>query len=216
MSNSIKVGLTGNYLSGLDYVVSIFKRYKIPVFDCDIMIKYLLYNSEEHIEKIRDIFGEDVFTDGVVDISKFDGIYNSTGDLKFHVLLKLLEYDIIKFYEGWRLNHQKSPYTIFKSQILFEFGFHTSMNLNINCLRPIKYRATELHDYFNYEYADAYKLLETEMCEKNKDSFSTYTIYNYDNYPDSVEAQIEATHKSLKNKSNTVIDLHSSAADYVD
>ena len=53
MSNSIKVGLTGNYLSGLDYVVSIFKRYKIPVFDCDIMIKYLLYNSEEHIEKIR-------------------------------------------------------------------------------------------------------------------------------------------------------------------
>ena len=216
MSNSIKVGLTGNYLSGLDYVVSIFKRYKIPVFDCDIMIKYLLYNSEEHIEKIRDIFGEDVFTNGVVDISKFDGIDNSTGDLKFHVLLKLLEYDIIKFYEGWRLNHQKSPYTIFKSQILFEFGFHTLMNLNINCLRPIKYRATELHDYFNYEYVDAYKLLETEMGEKNKDSFSTYTIYNYDNYPDSVEAQIEATHKSLKNKSNTVIDRHSSAAEYVD
>ncbi len=216
MSNSLKVGLTGNYLSGLDNIVKIFRRYKIPVFDCDLMIKYLLYNSEEHIEKIRKIFGEEVFESGVVDLSKFEGVDNSTGDLKFHVLLKLLEYDINKFYEGWRYKHQDSPYTIFKCHVLYEFGFHSNMNLNINCLRPIRYRAEELNNYSNFSYADAYKLLENEMEEQHKCSFSQFVIYNYENYYISIEDQISTIHKSLKNKGrNPIIDHHSSAAEYI-
>lgn len=216
MSNSLKVGLTGNYLSGVNDVASIFRRYKVPVFDCDLMIKYLIYNSEEHIEAIKETFGDTVFSDGIVDVSKLEGYDESTGKLKFHVLLKLLEFDLKKFYEAWRLKHNNATYTIFKSQILYEFGFHSWMNLNINCLRPIRERATELHEHYNFSYEDAYKLLENEMEESHKNSFSTYTVYSYENYYLSVEDQISNIHKSLKNKVYNPVIQPGSAAEYVD
>jgi dephospho-CoA kinase len=218
MSNSLKIGLTGNYLSGLDYVASIFRRYKMPVFDCDLIIKYYIFNSEDHIEKIRDVFGSDVFTNDVVDLDKFNGVDRSTGDLKFHMLLKLFELDIMTNYERWRMKHKKAPYTIFKSQVLFESGLNSNMNLNIYCLKPIKYRAEELHDYFNFNYEDAYKLLESEMDENHKNSFCTHTIHNFENYYVSTEDQISSLHRSLKDKVKDIINpiiSPMSAAEYV-
>lgn len=215
MSNSIKVGLTGNYLSGVEDIVTILRRYGVPVFDCDLMIKYLIYNSEEHIGIIQDTFGDTVFSNGIIDLAKFEGYDEDTGKLKFHVLLKLLEFDLKKFYEGWRLVHNDVPYTVFKSQILYEFGFHSWMNLNINCLRPLKDRSKILHDHHGFSYEDAYKLLQNEMEETHKNSFSTYTIYNYSNYYLSVEEQFSNIHKSIKNKVSNPIIQPGSQAEYV-
>ncbi len=221
---SLKIGLTGNYLSGINDITASFKRYGIPVYDCDLMIKYLLYNSQEHIEKVRELFGEHVFNEGVIDVKKFDGS-DESGELHFNVLLKLLYDDIKGYYETWRLKHKKSLYTIFKSNILYESGFHTQMDHNICVFRPIKFRATELYKFHSYAYEWAYKLLESEMEEKHKSTYSTYTIYNYDNYNKSVEDQISDIHNTIKNKVKVVqvapglykrLDKNTSTTEYVD
>jgi dephospho-CoA kinase len=104
---TIKIGLTGNYLSGLDYITAIFKRYKIPVYDCDIIIKYFLYNSEEHIERVRKSIGDKYFKDGVLDISSMSGT-DKSGVSIFYKVLNILKYDIIKAFELWRKKYNNN------------------------------------------------------------------------------------------------------------
>ena len=197
----LKVGLTGNYFVGIEDVVAIFRRYEIPLFDADLVIKWMLFNSSEHIDRIRSTFGSEVFDEyNILDLSKFNGIDKHTGNLKFHILLKILEFDVITYYERWRLTKKGTPYTIFKSQILFEFGFNTNMNINIAVFKPEGMRVTELQTYHGMKAMDVYDMLETEMDALQKNRMCTYTIHNYESYFETVERQISQIHRSIKNK----------------
>ena len=102
----LKIGLTGNYYSGIEDIVAIFKRYKIPVFDADLLIKYLLYNNNDTIMRIKSTFGNSVFNKNILDMSEFKGNgYNeNSGVFKFEKLLKLLQTDLIKHYEKFTSN----------------------------------------------------------------------------------------------------------------
>ena len=54
----LKVGLTGNYFSGIDDISNTYKKLKIPVFEVDLIIKFMLYNNQDTIEKIREEFAQ--------------------------------------------------------------------------------------------------------------------------------------------------------------
>jgi dephospho-CoA kinase len=42
-----KVGLTGNRYSGKDTVASLFNKISIPVFDADVIVKFLINHNFE-------------------------------------------------------------------------------------------------------------------------------------------------------------------------
>ena len=199
----LKIGLTGNYYTGLDYVSSIFRRYKVPVFDADLVIKYMIFNSTEHIMKIRDIFGEKVFTNNVVDLSEFVGSDSHTGNSRFHVLLKLLEKDLMKYYEKWRMKNSSAKFTIFKSQILFEFGLNKSMNYNISVFKPDGLRISEIQTGLQLKAMDAWEFIENEMNAEQKNNSCDYQIHNYESYFETTERQIAQIYRTLSKKINT-------------
>ena len=52
----IKVGLTGNFHSGQNQVSEILEKLDVPVFDADLILKYLINYSKPHNQKIHQEF----------------------------------------------------------------------------------------------------------------------------------------------------------------
>lgn len=196
----IKVGLTGNYFSGYNEVGDIFSENRIPVFDADVIIKYLINYSEKHFNKIREVFGNDIYKMGLIDLDKF------SNNSKFDELLDIIELDLIKYYENWRFsNKQKSFYTIFKSSILFERKFNEHMDVNISVFRPSNERRKDVTEYSFVTPNTIDHILSNEMCELEKNSKSDYVIHNYGSYYTNnssfnVKKQISSIGKSINDK----------------
>ena len=189
----LKVGLTGNYFSGIDDISNTYKKLKIPVFEVDLIIKFMLYNNQDTIEKIREEFGNVVFMNHKIELNAFRG--TST----FRRLMKVLELDLITTYEKWRLVN-KAPFTIFKSQILFESNWNNLMNFNISVFKPTGIRVGEIQDTYKMRSTEAWALVDTEIDPFQKNRLCNYTIHNYESYNDSVEKQITNINKTISSK----------------
>jgi dephospho-CoA kinase len=192
-----KVGITGSYFSGLNEVVEEYKKINIPIFDADLIFRFLIYNNSETIEKIQKEFGKSVFVKNQLDIYSFE-------QEKFRKLLDLVELDILKSYEKWRLK-QKSDFTIFKSEILFEAGWHERMNFNINVFKPNGVRINQIQAQFKMKPTDVFKMLEPEMDVFQKNRLSQYVIHNYTTYPENIKSQINMVNSSLQKKFDLTI-----------
>ena len=190
----LKVGLTGSYFSGIDEVSNIYQQLNVPVFEADLIIKFMLFNNQDTIKKIRQEFGSVVFMNHKLDISAFRG--TST----FRRLMKVIELDIIATYEKWRIVNNKAPFTIFKSQILFESNWNNLMNLNISVFKPTGIRVGEIQDAYKMRSTEAWALVDTEIDPFQKNRLCNYTIHNYESYNDSVEKQITNINKAISSK----------------
>ena len=190
----LKVGITGNYFSGLDEVAYTCDKHYIPVFEADLILRYLFYNNTETIIKIKNNFTKSVFTNNKLDLNNFNDV-NS-----FLSLLKVVEVDLLRAYESWRKMHKKQPFTLFKSQVLFEAGWNDWMNFNISVYRPDGIRINEIKHYFKMKTTDVHKMVETEMNSLQKNRLSNYTIHNYDGYYETVEHQINSIRRNILTK----------------
>jgi len=169
----IKVGLTGNFHSGQNEVSEIFEKMDVPVFDADLILKYMINYSKSHIEKIYTKFGESTYRMGLLNLNKFDT------NKKWNDLIDLLEFDLIKSYESYRLKHKDATYTVFKYSYLFERNLNTSMDFTVNCYRPRYLRKDDLKILTHMDSYSIQKLLDNEMNESTKNNKSDFSIENY-------------------------------------
>jgi dephospho-CoA kinase len=190
----LKVGLTGNYCAGLDAVVIILRKMGIIVFDADLIIKFLLYNNTEMINKIKAQFGKIVFFENQVDISSF-----RTAE-QFNSLIKLIEPELLRSYEKFRLVNRDSKYIFFKSQILFETGLNTYMNINVSVFKPNGSRVADIQRINKLRTTEAWKIVDSEMDSFQKNRMCQYTIHNYEAHNDGLEKQIASILKALNSK----------------
>ncbi len=133
----LKIGLTGNVCSGMDKVGDLFKTLGVPVFDADLALKFLINYRIDVINLLKGQFGKDIYTNGIIDGSKFN-------TARFNILLDIAQIELIKLYETWRFLNKDASYTIFKSSILFERGLESIMNYSISTFLPKNDRAIEL------------------------------------------------------------------------
>jgi dephospho-CoA kinase len=186
----LKIGLTGNMCSGHDKVAKIFRNMNVPVFDADVAIKFLLNYREDMIKNIRIQFGDNIFDKGIIQPSKF----NSTE--KFDRLLDIIELELLKLYESWRLCHKSSSYTVFKCSILFERNLDKNMNYTISSFRPRYERAQSLVQT-GLTMIQAYDILDSELDELQKNQRSTWIINN----DEDVILQTKKIHEIILSKS---------------
>jgi dephospho-CoA kinase len=168
------------------------------------MINY----SYEHIGKIKIRFGDHVYNKGLLEVKNFT-------TPMFDELLDIIEIDLIKAYEKWRINNWNSFYTIFKSSILFERELDKRMNYSINVFRPKSQRKTELGFNTQIPSMTIDMILENEMEDQDKTLKADYTIDNFYNFNDSYQKrkeelskQINNIHKSLMKKDNNYHDYN--------
>jgi dephospho-CoA kinase len=171
----IKIGLTGNRYSGKDTVANLFKKISIPVFDADIILKFLINHNFELTHKISKRIDKSFFKKNGqdLDITKMNGPV-------LDEIIDVVEPDLIKAYDNYRIKNINSIYSIFHSSILFERGWDKKMDYNISVFAPINDRANRCKDITNQKIIDIYTSFQGEMNELSKNTLSTYVIHNYD------------------------------------
>lgn len=170
----LKVGLSGNRYAGKDAVSRLFEQIKIPVFDADIVLKFILNYNFEINYKIRGAFGDAFSAPGdLLDIKKFKE------RKQFDDLLDMVEFELFSAYETFNKKHSKSVYTIFHSSILFEREWHKSMDLNINVFSTKTERQLRCSKKTGLEEYQVKQLIATEYDDLVKNTLSDFVIHNY-------------------------------------
>ena len=176
----IKVGLSGNRFSGKDTISQIFRNVSIPVFDADVIVKFVLNYNYELIGEIIERLGTDyVLKDYRLDLNLIGR------NKKFGEVLKLIEKDIFKAYQKFEDKNKNSIYTIFNSSILYEAGWQNKMDTNITVYAPFTDRVERGKSVLRGQYHDRTTintLLSSEMDELTKNGKADHVIHNYNEF----------------------------------
>ena len=170
----IKVGLTGNRYSGKDVCSKIFQQIDVPVFNADIVLKFILNYNYEINYKIRNAFGDVFSLNGdLLDINKF------SEKRKFDDLIDIIEYELLNAYDEFNKRNKQKIYTIFHSSILFEREWHKIMDYNICVFSSKEERINRCKKITNLEEYRLKQLMGSEMGDLVKNSLSDFIISNY-------------------------------------
>lgn len=175
----IKVGLSGTRFSGKNKVADVFSKIGIPVFDADLVIRFILTNEYKVIGSIRDKIGHKYFRFGVLNIEKVKE------DRKFDEVLNIVEPLVFDAYDKFAIKNKESIYTIFNSSILYERGWHDKMYNSISVYAPYIDRVARARKLSNTTFDDFIKIdryMNKEDDEMSKNNFADHVIHNYNEF----------------------------------
>jgi len=168
----IKVGLSGNKYSGKTAISKMFKQIGIPVFDADIVLKFIIGHSPETNKIIKDKIGNHIFKNGDID-SK------CVSDSDFMEILSYAKFELIRAYDSFNEKNKQSIYSIFNSSFLFETDWFDSMDYNINVFCPKLERMERCKEMTKIKDSNIAHMLRNEIDDLDKNKQSTYIIHNY-------------------------------------
>lgn len=179
-----RVGLTGNSYSGIDDISEIFREKGIPVFDADVVLKFILNWEQDTIRDIRIQFSSEVFSGGFMKESSFNT------DQKINRLIDVAKDKLMNKYRIYVKRNPNAKFVLFKSHFLFESGFDKYMDFNVSIHCPKEERVQKLKKDANVMTYLAQEYLEPEMTENAKNKLSNFIINNSDN-SGSIKEQID-------------------------
>lgn len=171
----LKIGLTGNRYSGKDTVAKLFKQMLVPVFEADVVVKFIVSQNEEVKEKMRLRFGDRAYDEREIFVG---GIIKTDAD--FNHFVESVEFELRRAYDNFRIANKQSIYTVFKSSILFESGWNVFMDKNICVFCPKKERMARANRTTGLSISKLKKLLSGEMDDTTKNGLADYVVHNYE------------------------------------
>jgi dephospho-CoA kinase len=196
-----KVGLSGNYYSGQYEIYQILGDYEVPVFNANLITKFMINNSPKHINQIKSTFGENSYSLGLLNLNKFKS------DDDYNRLFDIIELDLLKSFELFRIKNKNAFYTVFYFDQLFERGINNLMNFNVACYRPKYQRRSDMKYLTTFSDNIINKILDTEIDELTKNEKSDFVIHNYNKNGDyksdiviGLDTQVLNLHKSIMAK----------------
>jgi dephospho-CoA kinase len=175
----VRVGLSGTRYSGKNAISTLFRQIGIPIFDADVLIKFILRYNYTVLERIKSELGSKYFImDDIINYKEIikDGIFNK--------IIDIIRDDIINSYDNFIRKNSKSQYIIFHSSILFDRSdIYNQMDYTICVYAPISKRLERAchvnnNNSFDYQIQTNHKLSkEKDELEKNK--MADFTIHNY-------------------------------------
>lgn len=134
----LKIGVTGGIGSGKSTVAKVFEVLGIPVYYADDAAKKLMNEDEELKEKIKEHFGEAVYSDGVLNKKMVaDIVFNAPQ--KIELLNSLVHPATLKDAERW-MQENTTPYCIKEAALIFESGAQQNLDYVIGVTAPVPLR----------------------------------------------------------------------------
>jgi dephospho-CoA kinase len=169
----VKVGLTGNRYSGKNTICKLFRQIRVPVFDADVILKFILNHEYEILDKVKDTIGYEYFKLGKLDVNELEK------DSKFNDVLKVIKPYIFEAYKKFQKKHSGSVYTIFNSSILIESEWQDEMDITISISAPKEDRINRALNCTDFNRNKIESLFKDEMGSWEKNNLSDLVIYNY-------------------------------------
>ncbi len=192
-----KLGITGNYCSGLEKASEVCGIMGIPLFEADLAIKFMLNWREDILRQSRIQFGQTIMLNGTVNPNAFNSAE------KFDRLLDLIEVDLMLLWESFCKKHGGQEIVAFKSHIIFERSWKSRFDFVVNVYRPQRMRAHDISKMKHITHSQAMVLSSQEMDEMEKSTGSNYVIHNYDSL--SFLTQFEVMRSIMDNKTTSYL-----------
>lgn len=175
----IRVGLSGCRFSGKNKIASLFEDIQIPVFDADLVIKFILTHEYKILAEIRDKVGHQYFNDGILNPKEIelDGVFSK--------IIDIIEPKVFDSYKKFEQKNLGAVYTVFNCSILFERKWHKKMDHNISVYAPFLHRverSKELKEKGLRDVTSRTIILNKETDELTKNSMADHVIHNYNEF----------------------------------
>ena len=172
----LKIGLTGGIGSGKSTVAKIFEVLGIHVYYADEEAKRLMNEDKELKQKIQELFGTALYSDGFLNRKQLAAIVFSDPE-KLEQLNALVHPATINDANAWML-HQTSAYTIKEAALLFESGAHELLDYVIGVSAPAPLRIQRVMQRDNTSREEVMARLSKQMDEKEKMELCNFVITN--------------------------------------
>lgn len=190
----IKVGITGGIGSGKTTVCNIFKTLNIPVYNADSEARHLTDNHPEIVNRVRKLFGDDIYKQGLLDRKKVASLVFSNKDL-LQQLNAIVHPIVAAHFKAWLSKQKKCPYIIKEAAILFESGGEKQVDKVITVTAPqhIRIKRVMLRDKLNE--GEVLNRIKNQMPQEEKAERSDFIIQCND--IDLVIPQVLKIHEEL-------------------
>ncbi len=189
----LKIGITGGIGSGKSTVAKVFEVLGIPVYYADDAAKRLMNEDEGLKEKIKHLFGDNVYTEGKLDRKYLAEIVFNDPE-KLELLNALVHPATILDAERWMQN-QSTPFCIKEAALIFESGAHEHLDyvIGVTAPAPLRIKRTMNRDGITLEEVIA--RMDKQMDEAIKMKLCDFVIKNDEQ--EMLLPQILALHKKL-------------------
>lgn len=176
----LTIGLTGCRYSGKTSVGKLFKKIGVPVFNADVVMKFIINFKADIDISIKSNIGSHVYQNSILDPTKF--LTTAT----FDKLIDIIEFDLFQAWERFKLKHNNSSYIIFESSIIFERGYESKFDAVISVFAPKEDRVYRCRMNSDMKVEYIWNLFSKEMSDLIKNNNSNYVVHNYDTGPDTL------------------------------
>ncbi|MDR2949163.1 MAG: dephospho-CoA kinase [Prevotella sp.] len=173
----IKLGITGGIGSGKSTVSEIFSLCNVPVYIADIESKKLVVSSPVIREKLIQLFGEELYANGVLNKALLAShIFNDKN--KLETVNTIIHPEVGNDFNKWIKNHSQYPIVAHEAAILFESGFDKMMDKIVMVYTPLEIRIqrTMLRDNISRE--KVLERIQNQMPDEEKAKLSDFVIVN--------------------------------------
>lgn len=189
----LKVGLTGGIGSGKTTVAKVFEILNVPVYYADEASKRLYHTDQELISSIKKSFGEEVYSDGILNRAHLAAIvFNDPARLE--LLNQLVHPPTIRDAEEW-MSHQRAPYVIKEAALLFESGSAAGLDYIIGVMAPSPVRFKRVMERDNTSKEAVLSRAAHQIDEEIKMRLCDFVINN--NGQELVIPQVLKLHQQL-------------------
>ena len=171
-----KIGITGGIGSGKTYVSEVFSSLGIPVFNADVESKRLMSSSDKLISLVKDSFGNDIYTNGVLDKKKLASIVFSDKE-KLENLNNIIHPIVKQEFIDW-CKQQNSSYVIKEAAILFESNSDKGLDAVICVSAPLNIRIDRAVKRDGSSEKEIKNRIENQISQEEKENLSDYIIVN--------------------------------------
>lgn len=195
----IKLGITGGIGSGKSTVSQIFSLSGVPVYIADIESKRLVATSPTIREKLINLFGEELYSGGVLNKPLLAShIFNDKK--KLEIVNAIIHPEVERDFIEWVKKHAQCNIVAHEAAILFESGFNRMMDKVLMVYTPLDIRIerTMLRD--NLPKEKVMERIQNQMSDEEKAKLSDFVIVN-DNTKSLIE-QVTNIIQELKTSEN--------------
>ncbi len=172
----LRVGLTGGIGSGKSTVAQIFEVLGIPVFYADVEAKRLMNENEELRSSIIMVFGEQAYTNNILDRKYISSIVFSD-PVKLETLNSIVHPATKKAGDNWMMR-QTTPYAIHEAALIFEAKVNERLDQVIGVSSPIELRINRAMQRDNVSREEILKRMDKQLDEETKMSKCDFVLVN--------------------------------------
>ena len=187
------IGLTGGIGSGKSKVLNEFKSFGVTCYEADKVAKKLMINDQDLTNKIKSIFGSDVYHGNELDRNKLANlVFND--ETKLASLNAIVHPRVASDFKLF-ISKQKVPYVIKEAAILIESGAYKNCDLIILVTAPKSDRLKRVIKRDGISEKDVMDRMRSQWEDEKKIPFADFVIENND--WDKTKLQIEKIYHHL-------------------